>query len=37
LAVFEWITSYNNERLHHSLDYRSPREYEEFWRTQQVA
>jgi putative transposase len=25
LAVFEWITWYNNERLHSSLDYMSPR------------
>ncbi|EQD37366.1 Integrase, catalytic core domain protein, partial [mine drainage metagenome] len=29
LAVFEWIVWYNNERLHSSLDYMSPREFEE--------
>jgi hypothetical protein len=28
LAVFEWITSCKNERLHSSLDYMSPREFE---------
>jgi transposase InsO family protein len=37
LAVFEWITWYNNERLHSSLDYMSPREFEEFWHDQQAA
>jgi transposase InsO family protein len=37
LAVFEWITWYNNERLHSSLDYMSPREFEEFWHIQQAA
>ena len=37
LAVFEWITWYNNERLHSSLDYMSPREFEEFWHSQQAA
>jgi transposase InsO family protein len=37
LAVFEWITWYNNERLHSSLDYMSPREFEEFWHNQQAA
>jgi putative transposase len=37
LAVFEWISWYNNERLHSSLDYMSPREFEEFWRSQQAA
>jgi transposase InsO family protein len=37
LALFEWITWYNNERLHSSLDYMSPREFEEFWHRQQAA
>ena len=37
LAVFEWIVWYNNERLHSSLDYMSPREFEEFWHNQQAA
>lgn len=37
LAVFEWITWYNNERLHSSLDYMSPREFEESWHNQQAA
>ena len=27
-AVFEWLTWYNVERLHSSLDYRPPIEYE---------
>ena len=37
LAIFEWIIWYNTERLHSSLDYMSPREYEESWRNQQSA
>jgi transposase InsO family protein len=37
LAVFEWITWYNNERLHSSLDYMSPKEFEESWHDQQAA
>ena len=37
LAIFEWITWYNNERLHSSLDYMSPREFEESWHSQQAA
>jgi transposase InsO family protein len=37
LAVFEWITWYNNERLHSSLDYMSPREFEESWHNQEAA
>lgn len=37
LAIFEWIAWYNTERLHSSLDYMSPREYEEFWKYQQAA
>ncbi len=30
-ALFEWIVWYNNERLHRSLDYKAPQEYEESW------
>lgn len=37
LAVFEWIVWYNTERLHSSLGYMSPREYEQFWQQQKVA
>jgi transposase InsO family protein len=37
LAIFEWIMWYNNERLHSSLDYVSPKEYEESWQYQQAA
>jgi transposase InsO family protein len=37
LAIFEWIMWYNIERLHSSLDYMSPREYEETWHNQQAA
>jgi transposase InsO family protein len=37
LAVFEWITWYNNERLHSSLDYMSPREFEELWHNQRAG
>lgn len=37
LAIFEWIMWYNNERLHSSLDYVSPREYEESWKHRQAA
>ncbi len=37
LAIFEWITWYNNERLHSSLDYMSPKEYEESWQDQTAA
>ena len=37
LAVFEWMVWYNNERLHSSLDYMSPREFEEFWHNRQAA
>jgi transposase InsO family protein len=37
LAIFEWIVWYNTERLHSSLDYRSPREYEEFLQGQEAA
>jgi transposase InsO family protein len=37
LAIFEWIVWYNTERLHSSLDYMSPTEYEEFRHNQQAA
>ena len=37
LAIFEWIAWYNNERRHSSLDYMSPREYEESWQDQTAA
>ncbi len=37
LAIFEWMVWYNTERLHSSLDYMSPREYEESWQHQQAA
>ena len=37
LAIFEWITWYNNERLHSSLDYMTPREYEESLQNQEAA
>jgi len=36
-AIFEWIIWYNNERLHSSLGYVSPREFEEALRSQQAA
>ncbi|WP_374112465.1 IS3 family transposase [Streptomyces sp. CC210A] len=35
-AIFQWITWYNEERLHSALDYVLPAEYEEaFWRSQE--
>lgn len=35
-AVFQWITWYNEERLHSALDYVSAAEYEEaFWQSQE--
>jgi transposase InsO family protein len=37
LAIFEWITWYNNERFHSSLDYMSSREYEESLQDQEAA
>jgi transposase InsO family protein len=37
LAVFEWMTWYNNERLHSSLGYMSPREFEESCHDHQAA
>lgn len=37
IAVFEWIMWYNTERLHSSLGYMSPVEYEESLKTQDAA
>ena len=36
-AVFEWIIWYNRERLHSSLGYVSPENFEESWKDQQAA
>jgi|HubBroStandDraft_6_1064221.scaffolds.fasta_scaffold2485143_1 putative transposase len=35
--VFEWIIWYNNKRLHSSIDYMSPVEFEESWTCQEAA
>jgi transposase InsO family protein len=37
LAIFEWLTWYNTERLHSSLNYMPPREYEESLQDQEAA
>jgi putative transposase len=37
LAIFEWIMWYNYERLHSSLGYASPQEFEESWGNQEAA
>ncbi|MDQ1046282.1 putative transposase [Streptomyces sp. V4I2] len=35
-AIFQWITWYNEERLHSALDYVPPAEYErDFWQSQE--
>ncbi|MFC9640985.1 IS3 family transposase [Streptomyces mirabilis] len=35
-AIFQWVTWYNEERLHSALDYVPPAEYErDFWRSQE--
>lgn len=35
-AIFQWVTWYNEERLHTALYYVPPAEYEEaFWRSQE--
>ena len=36
-AVFEWLVWYNSERLHSSIDYMSPMEFEESWDNQEAA
>jgi putative transposase len=36
-AVFEWLIWYNVERLHSSIDYMSPMEFEESWDNQEAA
>jgi transposase InsO family protein len=37
LAIFQWITWYNNSRLHSSLGYLSPREYEAYLEHNEAA
>ncbi|BBJ37679.1 hypothetical protein SSPO_003970 [Streptomyces antimycoticus] len=35
-AIFQWVTWYNEERLHSALDYVPPAEYARgFWQSQQ--
>ncbi|MEU2739683.1 integrase core domain-containing protein [Streptomyces sp. NPDC007095] len=35
-AIFQWVTWYNEERLHSALDYVPPPEYErDFWRSRE--
>ncbi|MFD8766616.1 transposase [Streptomyces mirabilis] len=35
-AIFQWVTWYNEERLHSALDYVPPAEYErDFWHRQE--
>ena len=36
-AVFEWMIWYNAERLHSSIAYMSPMEFEEFWNNREAA
>jgi transposase InsO family protein len=36
-AIFQWVTWYNEERLHSALDYVPPAEYERDWWRQQQA
>ncbi|MEU6510914.1 integrase core domain-containing protein [Streptomyces sp. NPDC046942] len=36
-AIFQWVTWYNEERLHSALDYVPPAEYERDWWRQQEA
>lgn len=36
-AVFEWMVWYNNERLHSSIEYMSPMQFEELWNNQEAA
>ena len=37
MAIFEWINWYNTERLHSSLDYQSPQEFEDAWYEHKAA
>ena len=36
-AIFEWLTWYNSQRLHSSLGYMPPEEFEESWTHQEAA
>ncbi len=37
-AIFQWVTWYNEERLHSALDHVPPTEYEQdYWRSQEPA
>ncbi|WP_079028371.1 IS3 family transposase [Streptomyces lividans] len=36
-AIFQWVTWYNEERLHSALDYVPPAEYERAWWREQEA
>lgn len=36
-AIFQWVTWYNEERLHSALDYVPPAEYERDWWRQPEA
>jgi transposase InsO family protein len=36
-AIFEWLIWYNSERLHSSIGYVSPMEFEESWDNQEAA
>jgi putative transposase len=35
-AVLEWLRWYNRNRMHSTLDYSTPVEYEQHWLAQQV-
>ncbi|MFD0327218.1 integrase core domain-containing protein [Streptacidiphilus monticola] len=36
-ALFQWVTWYNEERLHSALDYVPPAEHERAWHQRQEA